>query len=218
MKNKLEVLTPDCTYHIYNRANGNEQLFLNNENYRYFLQQYMSYIQPIADTFCYCLMPNHFHFLVRIKSEKELVDYFGAFPKFKTLENKNLTGFQNLGLDYHHQNLEKLISQLFSNLLNSYAKAFNKQYNRKGSLFMRPFKRIKVSDEHYRQKLVHYIHNNPLEARLCKRMEDWKYSSYSVLISNTETLVRREVVLEWFEDLENFRYVHLYPSIITGID
>ena len=141
MKNKLEVLTPDCTYHIYNRANGNKQMFLSNENYRYFLQQYMSYIQPIADTFCYCLMPNHFHFLVRIKSEKEIENYFRlTFPKFKTLENKNLSG-----IDYH-QNLEKLISQQFSNLLNSYAKAFNKQYNRKGSLFMRPFKRIKVTE------------------------------------------------------------------------
>jgi putative transposase len=204
MKNTLEVITPDCTYHIFNRANGNEKLFLSNENYRYFLQQYMSYIQPIADTFCYCLMPNHYHFLVRIKSENELENYFRlTFPKFETLEKLPI---------------EKLLSKQFSNLFSSYTQAFNKQQNRMGSLFMKNFKRIKVTDEHYRQKLVHYIHINPLEAQLCNTLEDWKYSSYSALISTTKTQLKRDEVLEWFDDIENFKYVHLYPSTLTGID
>src|SRR5690606_5735657 len=105
-------------YHIYNHANGNENLFRERENYRFFLQQYQKHITPVADTLAYCLMPNHFHLLVRIKEAETLLS---TFPKLlKT--TSNLPGFQNLeGL------LSPFISKQFSNLFNSYTKAFNKK-------------------------------------------------------------------------------------------
>ena len=84
MINKYVTLSPETTFHIYNRANGNEKLFISAENYRYFIQKYQEHILPIADTFCYCLMPNHFHFLVRIKTEDQLRT---AFPKLETLKS-----------------------------------------------------------------------------------------------------------------------------------
>ncbi|HRP60464.1 MAG TPA: transposase, partial [Vicingus sp.] len=64
MKIKADLLETKCYYHIYNRANGSEKIFLNEENYLFFLQKYIEYIHPIAETYCYCLMPNHFHFLI----------------------------------------------------------------------------------------------------------------------------------------------------------
>ena len=73
------LLKPDETYHIFNRANGNEKIFLSSENYRFFLEKFKLHIQPIADTYCYCLLPNHFHFLIRIKSEEELQKIFPDF-------------------------------------------------------------------------------------------------------------------------------------------
>ena len=54
-------------YHIYNRGNGNEKLFYEKENYYYFLRQYDKFISELVDTFAFCLLPNHFHLLVRIK-------------------------------------------------------------------------------------------------------------------------------------------------------
>jgi len=69
-------LEPDKYYHIYNHAVGGDNLFCSNENFNYFLQKYKHYITPIADTFAYCLMPNHFHLAVRIKSKKELFEQF----------------------------------------------------------------------------------------------------------------------------------------------
>ena len=125
----------DTFYHIYNHANGNENLFRNDENYSFFLQKWAKYIEPIADTYAYCLMPNHFHVLVKIKTEEEL------------LWGKNLSG---------------LLSKQFSNLFNSYAKAYNKMYERKGSLFNRPFKSKLVSDDNYLTTLIYYIHHNPI--------------------------------------------------------
>ena len=76
MQYKKAVLIPEATYPIYNRANGTEKLFVSTENYRFFLERYKQYILPVADTFCYCLMPNHFHFLLRIKNENELTKTF----------------------------------------------------------------------------------------------------------------------------------------------
>jgi REP element-mobilizing transposase RayT len=79
----MEILEPGYFHHIYNHANGNENLFKRDENYHYFLKKFKQYIFPIADTFAYCLMPNHIHFLVRIKEEDALSE---SFPKFQTLE------------------------------------------------------------------------------------------------------------------------------------
>ena len=201
MKNKYEILIPDATYHIYNRANGNDKLFLSDDNYRYFLEKYIEYVSPIADTFCYCLMPNHFHFLIRIKSENELLSFFKSKEKvvngLKNIENEPTV------------NLEKLLSGQFSNFFNGYAKAFNKKHNRLGSLFMHTYKRKKIDNTNYLNKLVLYIHFNPLEARLCKSLRDWPYSSYNSIISSKETFINRLEVLEWFEDIENFKHVHL---------
>ncbi|MCK5209465.1 MAG: hypothetical protein KAQ79_15630, partial [Cyclobacteriaceae bacterium] len=54
------------TYHIYNHANGDDNIFREQDNYRFFLEKYVKYINPVADTFAYCLMRNHFHLMVRI--------------------------------------------------------------------------------------------------------------------------------------------------------
>jgi len=72
MDSKTESLIPGGVYHIYNRANGREKLFLNDDNYTFFLKRYYKYLGRFLDTFCYCLMPNHFHFLIRVKEIEEL--------------------------------------------------------------------------------------------------------------------------------------------------
>ena len=68
----LSPLQPGVFYHIYNRGNNGEDLFREERNYLYFLKLYEKYITPIADTYAYCLLKNHFHFFVRIKSEDEI--------------------------------------------------------------------------------------------------------------------------------------------------
>ncbi|MFA9388757.1 MAG: hypothetical protein ACERKD_03065 [Prolixibacteraceae bacterium] len=65
----IEPLTYGNYYHIYNHGVANRDLFYTNDNYEYFLDLYNKYIDPIADTFAWVLMKNHFHLLVRIKDE-----------------------------------------------------------------------------------------------------------------------------------------------------
>ena len=69
---KIDYYIPlykDKLYHFYNRGNGKENIFFREENYFYFLRQYEKYLADSIDTFAYCLLPNHFHLLGRIKSD-----------------------------------------------------------------------------------------------------------------------------------------------------
>jgi putative transposase len=95
--------------------------------------------------------------------------------------------------------------------LNSYSKAFNKQKGRRGSLFMHPFKRKIVQDDDYFRRLIHYIHFNPVVAGLCKYPHQWEFSSYNAIIQNRNSLLKKEIVLDLFQDLENFMYMHQKP-------
>lgn len=62
-------LEPDRCYHIYNRGNNRELLFFTRANYRYFLNRFNYYLADHVDLYSYCLIPNHFHLLVRILTE-----------------------------------------------------------------------------------------------------------------------------------------------------
>ncbi|WP_147303523.1 transposase [Rhodohalobacter sp. SW132] len=53
-------------YHVYNKAVGKEKLFYGEDNYRFFLQKFSQYLSDSAHVYTYCLIPNHFHFLIRV--------------------------------------------------------------------------------------------------------------------------------------------------------
>ena len=55
-------------YHFYNRSNNNEIVFKEDRNYRFFLERYKEYTEQYLSTIAYCLMPTHFHFLIKITS------------------------------------------------------------------------------------------------------------------------------------------------------
>jgi len=181
MKSYTTHLEPDKYYHIYNHAVGSDNLFYKKENYSFFLKKYTEHISPIADTFAYCLMPNHFHFALRIKAEEVL----STLPKFKTLAKLSTENF---------------ISKQFSNMFSSYTQALNKQQNRKGTLFQKPFKRLHIENDEYFQNMIHYIHFNPVHHGFVDDLRDWEYSSFESFFSNKATQLKRQEVIEWFGD------------------
>ena len=191
-------------YHIFNHAVGSEKLYRNDENYNYFLKKFNEYISSIASTFSYVLIPNHFHFLIEIKSRVEIYEYYvflelkKEIPKVKP-ENE---------LDF-----DKFVMQQFSNFFNCYTKSFNKKHNRKGALFIDYLRRTLVSDEEYLRNIVMYIHQNPIHHKICNRLEDWKYSSYNSFLSQKSTILERDEITNWFGDLENFILMHTTKNI-----
>ncbi len=73
-----------CYYHVFNRAVGNELLFYVKKNYFYFLKKYREIISGYVETYVYCLIPNHFHLLIKIPDhpgypEKTVTEKFRRF-------------------------------------------------------------------------------------------------------------------------------------------
>ncbi len=76
---KLPALEFGRYSHI-NRGIHRQNLFFEECNYRYFIALYAQYIEPVAETFAYCLLRNLFHLLVGIKSEEEQRQTFQVSP------------------------------------------------------------------------------------------------------------------------------------------
>lgn len=189
-------LLADKIYHIVGRAVGTEKLFLNDDNYHFFLKRYKKYIAPVADTFAWSLLPNHFHFLIQVKPYPQLQEFYKTIKPHKA----PAAGWQ-----------PGLIMQQFSNMLNSYAKAFNKKNNRKGALFMDYLRRVEVLSDAQYSTTVFYIHKNAVHHGYCKTISGWPWSSYNSLLSNAPTNLMRQQVLNWFGGPEKFIAFHAQP-------
>lgn len=99
-------------------------------------------------------------------------------------------------------------SKKFSNLFNAYTKAINKKYSRTGSLFQKPFRRIKITDEKYLKTVLIYIHLNPTTHKIFTKFADYPYSSFSDIVLEHSPMVNTGEVLSWFGDKNNFIFVH----------
>ncbi len=194
----FEQLEYDHFYHIYNHAVGGRDLFCDDNNYEYFLELYDKYISPIAETYAWVLMKNHFHFLVRIRKLEECL---------------NLKDLEKRSRKITHDKVSNPVvgnfpSLQFSKLFNSYAQAYNKYRETRGTLFERPFRRKLIVSDEYLQQLVIYIHNNPVHHGFCEHPLEYHWSSYLTFTSNKATKLKREEVIEWFCDRANFIAVH----------
>ena len=195
----MEILIPDLTYHIFNHANGNENIFRNDENFRFFLEKFKIHIHSVASVIAYCLLPNHFHFMVKIRSEKELSAIFEKFKDLKTEEEQS-----------------NFISKQFSNLFSSYTQSFNKVNNRMGSLFVKNFKRELIRSDKQFQNTFLYIQLNAVKHGFVSHEMEWKWGSWMTyyLYSKSEkpeeliTALDIEFAISKFESIKNLMYCH----------
>ncbi len=162
-------------YHIYNQGNNRQRIFFERENYLFFLRKMREHLLPHVNILAYCLMPNHFHWMVEVVS--------GSATQSRTpTDTPELN--KSIGI-----------------LLSSYTRAINKQQNRSGSLFRLKTKaecltatkgitpsfyktefgtRINTHypEDEYLQICFNYIHQNPVKSGLVNKPEDWEFSSY----------------------------------------
>lgn len=176
-------------YHFYNRGNNREPTFHKRANYLFFLRKVRDYLLPALEIVAYCLMPNHYHLLVR-------VNVFKASEILETSE----------------------VSEAVSNAMRvfsiSYTKAMNNRYDRVGSLFQGAFQAKHIQTDNYLLHLSRYIHMNPVEANLANHPEDWEFSSYREYIGIREgTLPKPEIILSLFSSRQAYReFVESYTS------
>lgn len=181
-------------YHIYNRGNNGETIFCTAENFRYFLQLFAHHIEPVASTFAFSLLPNHFHFLNYIRTDEEQRNWLLA------------QGGQGCQLSESWQPCPP--HRAFKNLFIAYSMAFNLRYERTGSLFQKPFKRRLVDSDRYFTALVRYIHRNPQKHGLIPDFREWPWSSYGAILAERPTRILRDDVLAWFGGRAPFVALH----------
>lgn len=203
-------------YHIYNQGNNRRKIFYKEENYYFFLKKVKTHILPYADVLAWCLMPNHFHFMIDVKCIQR--------PRREGVESQPQVVSQGLtDGDLDSQPLTgktQTLNQSIGIMLGSYAKAINKQENFSGSLFRQETKAICINcpkgiertwfkengithiknmhpDFDYLKICFDYIHNNPVKARFVNRITDWEFSSAKDYFENRKgVIINRKLAYE----------------------
>jgi putative transposase len=172
-------------FHIYNRGVNGENLFREEKNYYYFLEQYRHYCAGILETLAYCLLKNHFHLLVRIKENIEIPRTDGKEGTYRLNASKQL-----------------------GHLFNSYAQSVNKAYNRTGPLFESPFERKLISDETFLISMIYYCHRNPVHHGFVSDWREWTFSSYHPILKNDSSVIAVSEVIKRFGNTSRFEEAH----------
>lgn len=180
----MNKLYPNNFYHIYNRGNNGENIFYKPDNYDYFLRKFDFYLSKYLEVYAFCLMPNHFYFLVRVKD------------------------FANLEAVPSIEGMASLIAEQFRKLFIGHAMAINRQEKRRGNLFQRPFKRKLIDDPGYLFRLVRYIHSNPVHHDFVDNIESWAYSSYLKILDPMKSKLKKKEVLDFFSGREKYIEQH----------
>ncbi len=188
-------------YHIYNQGNNKQTIFNDRNDYILFLKMVREKIYPFCHIISYCLMPNHYHFLI------DTTDH--SVQKLK-LGSINITALSN--------------GFRLSN--SAYSARYNKKYQKSGSLFRQKTKaKLLERTENgfdYPYICFQYIHQNPLKAGLVNKMEDWEYSSFRDYAGlRNGTLVNKDIAYKLIDidasQFYNDSYAIIADNLTHGI-
>jgi putative transposase len=170
------IFLKDQLYHTYNRGIAGKKIFINYENYIFFLRKIRNHLLKHCSIIAYCLMPDHFHLMIYVSSPEIVI-------QSDTLKIKNRSINSSIGI-----------------LLRSYTRALQKQEKFTGSLFQQHTKaqcltdnqyislsyfntafgtriNIPIPEKEYPQVCFDYIHYNPVKAGIIASPEQWEFSS-----------------------------------------
>lgn len=188
-------------YHIFNKTNNNENLFQNDENRLFFLRRYRELLSPFLNTYCWSLLPDHFHLLIRVRIITEIKSYLNSLTKQEITSIEKKFIMKKVALS-------ELIEQQFKRFFQSYAMAYNKMHQRRGNLFYKPFKRLKVLKDSQFTMTIIYIHANACKHGIVEDFTGYQWSSWHTILSEEPTSLMRKEVIDWFGNKEKFIKAH----------
>lgn len=190
-------------YHIYNRGINKAPLFLEEEDFRHFIDLIRTYTCAVADTYSYAVMRNHFHLAVRIKQVEE-IGYLLLANNVRDITQKWKVFWPHAS-DIEKQHLRKPEPEkMFSHALNAYAKWYNHKYGRSGRLFEARFERNLIDSEDRLRRLIVYINSNPEHHKVVSSYIKYPWISYHELTSTVDSWLSSVFVIGLFNDLPTF--------------
>ncbi|MCC5941975.1 MAG: hypothetical protein JJU37_10580 [Balneolaceae bacterium] len=187
-------------YHIYHRGANEQNIYFEPEDYETFIKRYLYYLFLAADTLAYCLLPNHFHFLIHVRPVNEQLNLFNRYKS--KYEEGTFHG------DRHNAFKPYSASSQIGHLINSYTKHINTKYERSGVLFDGKFKRIEIESQDYLNYLICYIHRNPIHHGFSDDYISYPHSSYNRLLNNRKSFLNRILIMKYLGGEENFVAAH----------
>lgn len=181
-----------------------KNIFIADKNYKFLLQKYFLYTKPVAETFAFCLLPQSFDFLFKIKNEEEILQIFNfqqdiISPKFQ------------------EKFILKHLNKQFANFLNDYKQEFLENYNDDKLFSKENFKILEVSQKADFTKILKQIHLKPEKEGFVNKFEDWQYSSYNQFFAEESTDIKTETIIKYFSNIYNFRDFHQKSDTYKGV-
>ena len=157
-----------------------------------------------------------YHIMLRGINQQQIFEDSEDCEKFlqilkdcKAISEYKLFAYCLMGNHIHLlvQEEKEPVEQVMKRLATRFVYWYNIKYQRAGHLFQDRFKSEPVEDDAYFMTVIRYIHQNPVKAGLCKKLSDYKYSSYNDFLSNSD-LIDKDFVLgiipfELFEDFNS---------------
>jgi putative transposase len=193
MPHRETPFQPDQYYHFYNRGNNRQGVFFERANYLYFLNGIRKYLCGSMDLLAYCLMPTHYHLLVRVK----LLPQQSRQPQ---------TSEFSVNSEVLAAASSAAVSQAMMRLGVSYTKAINKRFARVGAFFQGQFHGKPIQKYPHLLSLCVYFQANPVKDGLVDLPEEWEYSNYLDWIGlRSGALVNREFIQDHFGSPEQYK-------------
>ena len=150
---------------------------------------------------------------------KESIDKGYFIKQLKeSIEGMNYRIFGYILMDNHYhiliQTMDKKLQEIMHQINNKYSKYFNAKYKRVGHVFQGRYKATLVQDERYLIWVLRYIHQNPVQAGICKTVSEYKWSSDIFYRRGIKGFVNVDIVLNML-DAERNEAVKKYIELMT---
>jgi putative transposase len=190
-------------YHLLFRSIDGIPLFKSINEKQFFLEKWKRFTDFIFETWAYCLLENHVHIIVKIKSAEEIELGLTKLP------NESKTKSINQFLETKTAELfETVAERQLNSFMVSYANTYNNIIERKGGVFQQPFRRSLIFEDAHLQQAIVYVHANAQKHGLIKDFQEHNYNSYHDIIDGNESIVNAEAVLTFFGGIEKFISIH----------
>lgn len=131
----------------------------------------------------------------------EILQHYQAVSEYKVYAYCLMGNHVHLLMEFGKED----IAQAMKRISTKYVYWYNTKYERNGHLFQDRFKSEPVDDDAYFLTVLRYIHQNPIKAGLCKRVDEYRFSSFGEY-KNGARLVNVEYVYNYIPqaDFEKF--------------
>jgi len=184
MTTRKQEFSIDEYYHLYNRGTEKRKIFLDKRDYEHFLflmyicnttrsielrnlGKYFDRQETIVDIGAYCLMPNHFHILIREKVDKGISKYMlklmTAYSMYFNQKYKRTGKLYEGAFKAQHANTDRYLKYLYSYIHLNPAKLIDRNW--------KTFKRKKGDKE-----LLEYIYTYPYSS-----MKEYRINQYHII-------------------------------------